>query len=85
MTNTTVDFSIVIPTWNRKEYVERLLKSIAEDRQSYTGGSAEIIIVDSSVDEERDSIMESCKRYGARYIEGPDSVRKKRKRVGHSG
>lgn len=78
MTNTTVDFSIVIPTWNRKEYVERLLKSIAEDRESYIGGSTEIIVVDSSMDEERNSIMESCKRYDARYVEGPDSVRKKR-------
>ena len=74
----TVDFSVVIPTWNRSGLVDDLLRTLKEDRDAYDGGKVEVLIVDSSVGEEKESIMRSCSEYGAEYIEGPDSVRKKR-------
>lgn len=73
-----MNFSIVIPTWNRSKLVDALLESLFEERQCYNKGQTEVIIVDSSKDEEKRSIVASCKKYDAQYIEGPDSVRKKR-------
>lgn len=73
-----MDFSIVIPTWNRSELVEALLKSLYDERERYTSGRTEVLIVDSSADNEKDSIISSCKKYDAIYVEGDDSVRKKR-------
>ena len=73
-----MDFSIVIPTWNRSELVEALLKSLYDERERYKSGKTEVLIVDSSTDNEKDSIMSSCKKYDAIYVEGDDSVRKKR-------
>ncbi len=73
-----MDFSIVIPTWNRSELVEALLKSLAEERESYDQGKTEVLIVDSSDGSEKESIIKSCEKYNATYIEGDDSVRKKR-------
>ena len=73
-----MDFSIVIPTWNRSELVEALLKSVYDERERYTAGSTEVLIVDSSTGDEKDSIISSCKKYDAIYVEGDDSVRKKR-------
>ncbi len=72
-----MDFSIVIPTWNRSELVEALLKSLYDERERYTSGRTEVLIVDSSADNEKDSIISSCKKYDAIYMEGDDSVRKK--------
>lgn len=73
-----IDFSVVIPTWNRKECVDDMLRTLYEDRQIYEYGETEVLIVDSSKGEEQASIMKSCEKYDARYIEGVDSVRKKR-------
>lgn len=73
-----MNFSIVIPTWNRSELVEALLESLFKERMRYQQGETEVLIVDSSRDEEKDNIIESCKKYNADYIEGDDSVRKKR-------
>lgn len=73
-----MDFSIVIPTWNRSELVEVLLKSLYDERERYMSGETEVLIVDSSTGNEKDSIMSSCKKYDAIYVEGDDSVRKKR-------
>ena len=73
-----MDFSIVIPTWNRSKLVDALLKSLYEERRDYTDGETEVLIVDSSRGEEKASIVESCSKYDAQYIEGDDSVRKKR-------
>lgn len=73
-----MDFSIVIPTWNRSHLVDALLKSLFEERNRYEDGRTEVIVVDSSTGEEKESIVSSCKQYDARYIDGDDSVRKKR-------
>lgn len=73
-----MDFSIVIPTWNRSELVEALLKSLYDERERYTSGRTEVLIVDSSTGKEKDNIISSCKKYDAIYAEGDDSVRKKR-------
>lgn len=73
-----MDFSIVIPTWNRSHLVDALLKSLFEERNRYDDGRTEVIVVDSSTGEEKESIVSSCKQYDARYIDGDDSVRKKR-------
>ena len=73
-----MNFSIVIPTWNRSHLVEALLKSLYEERNRYTLGETEVLIVDSSKNKEKESIVSSCEKYDALYIEGDDSVRKKR-------
>ena len=73
-----MNFSIVIPTWNRSELVDALLESLYEERNRYSQGETEVLIVDSSKDEEKNNIVESCKKYNAQYIDGDDSVRKKR-------
>ena len=73
-----MNFSIVIPTWNRSELVEALLESLYRERNRYQKGSTEVLIVDSSKDEEKKIIIGACKKYHAQYIEGDDSVRKKR-------
>ena len=53
-----MDFSIVIPTWNRSKLVDALLKSLYEERRTYTDGKTEVLIVDSSRGEEKASIVE---------------------------
>lgn len=73
-----INISIVIPTWNRSELVERLLESLYEDRKHYCYGKTEVLIIDSSKDEEKRTIENACGKYDARYIDGVDSVRKKR-------
>lgn len=73
-----MDFSIVIPTWNRSELVEALLKSLYDERGRYKSGRTEVLILDSSTANEKDSIVSSCDKYDAIYVEGDDSVRKKR-------
>ena len=73
-----MDFSIIIPTWNRSELVEALLKSLYDERERYMSGRTEVLIVDSSIGNEKDSIISFCKKYDAIYVEGDDSVRKKR-------
>lgn len=73
-----MNFSIVIPTWNRSHLVDALLKSLYEERHRYTLGETEVLIVDSSKDKEKESIVGSCEKYDAIYVEGVDSVRKKR-------
>ena len=73
-----INISIVIPTWNRSELVERLLESLQKDRENYKYGETEVLIVDSSKDAEKESIVDSCEKYNAKYINSVDSVRKKR-------
>lgn len=73
-----MNFSVVIPTWNRSELVDALLESLYKDRMNYMQGNTEVLVVDSSKDKERTTIMSSCEKYDAIYVEGEDSVRKKR-------
>ena len=73
-----MNFSIIIPTWNRSELVSMLLESLYDERKEYKQGCTEVIVIDSSKDEEKRSIQDSCNKYDAIYIEGDDSVRKKR-------
>ncbi|MBV1708951.1 MAG: glycosyltransferase [Erysipelothrix sp.] len=75
-----MNFSIVIPTWNRSSHVNALLKSLYEERNQYQSGVIEVIVIDSSVETEKDKILKSCLDYDARYLEGDHSVRKKRNR-----
>lgn len=75
-----MNFSIVTPTWNRSELVDALLESLYSERRSYQQGQTEVLIIDSSKGEEKARIISSCKKYDAVYIEGDDSVRKKRNR-----
>ena len=56
-----MDFSIVIPTWNRSELVDALLKSLYDERSRYKLGNTEVLIVDSSIDAEKESIVLSEK------------------------
>jgi glycosyltransferase involved in cell wall biosynthesis len=73
------NFSVVIPSWNRSELLEALLRSLSAARQSYPA-ECEVIVVDSSESTERENIEAACRLYGAEYVEGEQSVRKKRNR-----
>ena len=73
-----LNISVVIHTWNSEELLEKLLASLTEARNVYKYGKTEVIVVDSSKDEAKQKIMESCRKYDAIFTEGPDSVRKKR-------
>ncbi|MCI9531535.1 MAG: glycosyltransferase [Lachnospiraceae bacterium] len=73
-----INFSIVIPTWNRSSLVGRLLESLFQDRERYQYGKTEVLVIDNSQGEEKASIAASCRQFGAQYIEGVESVRKKR-------
>lgn len=41
-----MDFSIIIPTWNRSNLVDELLNSLFEERIRYQDGKTEVIVVD---------------------------------------
>ena len=69
--------SIIVPTWNRSELLDVMLASLFRERSAFTGPS-EVIVVDSSEDEERRNIEASCKRYDAILLDGEQNVRKKR-------
>lgn len=73
-----MNFSIVIPTWNRSDLVDALLESLYSERKRYQQGETEVLIVDSSKGTEQTKIISSCQKYDAMYIDGDDSVRKKR-------
>lgn len=72
------DMSVVIPTFNRADLLEQLLRSLDEARRNYRYGQAEIIVIDSSKGEQRQKIEDACRQYDAVFLEGPDSVRQKR-------
>lgn len=73
-----MNFSIVIPTWNRSDLVDKLLESLYIEKNRYSSGNVEVLVVDSSIGEEKERIKSSCEKYDVAYIEGDDSVRKKR-------
>lgn len=73
-----MDFSIVIPAWNREHLLDQLLKSLYDERARYTGGRTEVIVIDSSEGYAKESIIRSCLAYDAVYLVGDNSVRKKR-------
>ncbi len=73
-----LNMSIVIPTNGRVSLVERLLKSLMPERESYPYGDTEVIIVNSGSEEDSKTIEELCNRYNAKFVPGENSVRKKR-------
>ena len=72
-----IGVSVIVPTWNRAELLEEMLRSVHEDRQRYDGPS-EVIVVDSSEGEQREKIERSCRLHDAVYLAGDQSVRRKR-------
>jgi glycosyltransferase involved in cell wall biosynthesis len=73
-----IDFSIIIPTWNRAHLIEELLNSLETDRKGYIYGKTEVLIIDNSEGEQKGKIQKSCQVHDAIYIPGVESVRKKR-------
>lgn len=69
--------SVIIPTWNRAHILAHMLKSLSKERARF-GGESEVIVVDSSDGNEKAQIEAACVEYDANYVEGPQSVRKKR-------
>ncbi len=76
--NECYDVSIVIPTENRSSLLTALLASLKSDRDSYSDGNTEVIVVDSSAGAEKEKIMQACEENNASYYAGDPSVRKKR-------
>lgn len=73
-----INFSVIIPTFNRSDLLDRLLASLYKARENYKYGKAEFIVIDSSKGEELSRIKQSCEKYDAVFLEGTDSVRQKR-------
>lgn len=73
-----MDFSIIIPTWNRSHLLDALLRSLFQERARYENGQTEVIVIDSSEGEEKEKIVSSCREFDAIYLDGDNSVRKKR-------
>jgi glycosyltransferase involved in cell wall biosynthesis len=69
--------SVVIPTYNRSRHVTALLKSLCQAKKPYNVPS-EIIVVDSSDENESSIIMAACNKNKAQYLKGSQSVRQKR-------
>ena len=77
MTNLSCLFSVVIPTQERGELVEKLLISL-QRAITHSKVAVEVIVVDDSPPPERDKIKSHCQQYGAQYLSGTRSVREKR-------
>jgi cellulose synthase/poly-beta-1,6-N-acetylglucosamine synthase-like glycosyltransferase len=58
--------SIVIPTRNRVEYVQRLFTSLYSELKTFDG-LAEVIIIDSSNPKNSKLIADMCKKYGYNF------------------
>jgi cellulose synthase/poly-beta-1,6-N-acetylglucosamine synthase-like glycosyltransferase len=58
--------SIVIPTRNRVEHVQRLFTSLHKELKAF-GESAEVIVVDDSNPKESALITDMCKKYGYEF------------------
>ena len=56
-----MDFSIVVPTWNRSKLVDVLLESLYEERKNYDLGETEVLIVDSSKEKKRRPLWHRAK------------------------
>lgn len=70
------DISIVVPTHGRADLLDELLRCI--ENSDTDGLAVEVVIVDSSDPSDRQSIEQSCARIGARLLDGPVDVRRKR-------
>lgn len=76
-TNQMNGVSVIVPTRDRSELLERLLVSLDRERLVYPG-PIEIVVVDSSEGSEKEAIVQSCLQHDALYFEGDKSVRRKR-------
>ena len=70
-------FSIVIPTRERCDLVQKLLISL-QRAIVQSKIAVEIIVVDDSPQPERDKIAAFCRQYGAQYLSGSPNVSEKR-------
>ncbi len=73
-----LNISIVTPTSGRVNLVERLLASLAPERESYPYGETEVLVVNSGSEEDAAAIRALCETYDAKFFAGEVSVRKKR-------
>jgi len=74
----SIIFSMVIPTRGRINLLKNLLVSLQKAISNSCDVSVEVIIVDDSSLEQRNQIKHLCQMFGARYLDGPSSVREKR-------
>lgn len=77
MKSSSFGISVVIPTYNRAEFLPPLFKSLCKAAQNFNGKS-EIIIVDDSGPKEAELTRQLCEEAGAIYLAGTASVREKR-------
>jgi GT2 family glycosyltransferase len=81
MAVTPAGITVVTPVHGRCELVERLLESLAGAADAFAradGDAAEIVLVDSSDDEDARRIAALADRHGARVIRAANDVRRKR-------
>lgn len=69
--------SIIVPTECRVSLVGELVKSLKAARSTFALPS-EVLIIDSSPENERKAIAEACLQLNAKLIDGPRNVREKR-------
>lgn len=77
MTENLLGISVVIPTRERVELLERLLCSLDEARTKCRH-PVEILIVDDTPMPARQEIQQLCRNFQAKYLSGTPSVREKR-------
>ncbi len=70
-------FSIVVPTHNRIHLVESLLQTLTAARSNFSG-TVEILIIDSSENDNASVISQLCHQYQAIYFRCINNVCKKR-------
>lgn len=73
----TKGISIIVPTEGRFALISELLCALVAAREKFDSPS-EIIIIDSSDDDDKTLLADACKRYDARLINGSQNVREKR-------
>lgn len=69
--------SAIIPTHGRTELTKKMIESLAYSAMHYLG-RFEMIIVDSSKNNDVYEIENTCRLNNAMFVPGPESVRKKR-------
>ena len=70
-------FSVIVASHGRSGLVEQLLASLQAARAAITA-DVEVLIVDSSSRPQAQVIRNACIKYGAEFLPGPLSVRRKR-------
>lgn len=72
-----MNYSIIIPSKNRSDLMNELLESLSVARSAIEGKS-QVIVIDDSDENNKNSIISSCEKYDCRYVNKATTVASKR-------